>query len=196
MSAHIDRTYANVCIPANAIGFEYPPTATDGIRPGALDELNGRPCTIDIKWGINMTDPIEPGTIPDGVRCLMLSETYKHPIDDSMLRPELPLYIHDSNREYGSFNRDYWLWRTDRPFTRAEFDHTDLVALLDPCISSIYQFLSTSPIYIILVAYRSRLRQHIIHEDTAVSALNSRIVELEATVAKLIEAAKPKVWFD
>lgn len=178
MSTSTDRTYTDICIPPNTIHFEFPAEAVGGIKPGSINWLSELPYTINIKWGLNMTQPIEPGTIPSDFVCLMLDESYKHPIDDSMIPDSVPLYIHDSNRDTGPKHRDFWLWRRNKPFTRKEFESSDLIAQLSPCESGNYSFLPGAPIYIISVKHKPDSQQPASVSIIDLSDLKAPIVEL------------------
>ena len=167
MWIEVGNTYTDVTIEDGTVDIEFPNAVTGSIRPGTIKGLSHY---INIKWGLSMTDLIEPGVIPN-LSSLMLGENYKHPIDSTPLSQHTSIYIHDSNRRLGPANKEFWLWRKDRPFTKEEFDDPDVElqtgtsSLLHPfgvectghaSTSSNFRFVSEGPIYIIPVR---RLKQ-------------------------------------
>lgn len=148
MSIQAGKTYTKVTIQEGAINIEFPDAVIGAIKPGTIKGIRQR--NINIKWGLSMTDLIEPGVIPP-LSSLMLDKNYKHPIDSTPLTSLTDLYIHDSNRSLGPDSGDFWLWRTDRPFTKEEFEDSDIECTGRASTSSNFSFLSEDPIYIIYV---------------------------------------------
>ena len=143
MSLSIGKTYTDVSIPDGTIRLEFPDTIMGTISPGSLANLG--PYAV-IKWGINMTDKIEAGVIPEGCS-LMLDETYKHSIDEA-IPMSVHLYIHESVGQYGPLDRKFWLWSRDATSDGWNLDGAGFM-LLDPMVSDTFSFLPGSPIYIV-----------------------------------------------
>lgn len=170
MSIAVGRTYTDFSIPEETRKFEFPDTMTGSVRPGSLDEFY---LLSYVKWGSNMLNAIEPNTIPLHVGVL-LDESYKHLIDDSIINPASPLYIHESNAHLGPTNRSFWVWRRDRPFKPKEFNGTpdvahpgssagrslpsctDLIHETPCCRSLCFDFVPGGPIYVANVSLKPK----------------------------------------
>lgn len=91
----------------DAAFIAFPPEVVGSIRPGSLDHLIR---VKDIEWGLSMTDPIEPGTIPKCCGYLLLPASYKHPADSIRLT-DVHIYVHHTNVSYGPSDRKFYIWR-------------------------------------------------------------------------------------
>lgn len=152
MAVIIGKTYTDVTVPEGTKEFEFPDTVVGGVRPGTLNSMKG---WVAIKWGVNMTEPIEPGVIPyvgapgskTSTCALMLDENYKHCIDKEAIPDSVYVFIHDSNRALCPTDRQFWLWRRDEPFTKKEFDGTAFT-VCDVMKTRTFEFVAGNPIYL------------------------------------------------
>lgn len=85
---------------------------TGSVQPGFLDHLiNLR----TIRRGTNMTELIEPGTIPKHCTALLLPASYKHKFSASEFHHGLWVYIHVSNLKYApASSRPFNIWSETR----------------------------------------------------------------------------------
>ena len=194
MSFTIGKTYTDITVDKGTDSFEFPASITGTIRPGTLDGVS-----CNIKWGVNMTQPIEPGTIT-GLAGLMFDETYKHPIDDTIVPKSVPLYIHESNAHLGPVGGPFFVWRRDRGYIPGE--HNVLECLRAADIDSLspggkttnFKFIPNGPIYIASVSRKLKpITVEAVPESTPeakttdadIAVLKAQVAELQATVAKL-----------
>lgn len=104
----VGETYTDLMFDTDAVVIEFPDSIKGGIKPGSLDHLT-KLCRIS--WGVNMTDLIEPGTIPKQCTALLLPASYKHSYDASQFRIGLWVYMHESNLEYATASsRKFNVW--------------------------------------------------------------------------------------
>ena len=80
MTITVEHTYTDLTIDPDTEVLRFPPEVK-GIKPGSLDHLTK---LHTIWWGVNMMDPIEPGTIPDRPIVLFMPEHYPHQIGDTV----------------------------------------------------------------------------------------------------------------
>ena len=106
MSVTVGPTYCEVTIDPSVAKLIFPDTVCGSIRPGSLDHLSKLKTIV---WGINMTDLIEPGTIPDAVTLVLRSE-YRHQVDTSKLGLRVRVWIHGSNYQYAPTDRCFRVW--------------------------------------------------------------------------------------
>lgn len=197
MSVIIGHTYTDVTVPEGTKEFEFPDSVVGGVKPGTLNEMMG---WVAIKWGVSMTEPIEPGVIPyqgapgaKATTCaLMLDKTYKHGINREAIPDTVYLYVHDSNRQLAPFGRDLWLWRRDKPFTKDEFKGTGFKVVGDIMKTRTFKFVADGPIYV------ADVRRKVTQPATPLATqadlddlksqfygLATKVSELEATITKL-----------
>ena len=105
MAICVKRTYTQVTV-KDQTHLAFPDTVHGGLEPGSLDHLDK---TRFIKWGVNMTDPIESGVIPRCCHALLLPSSYRHTI--GIMKPSyVTLYIHHTNLGYAPKKYSFYVW--------------------------------------------------------------------------------------
>ena len=152
MDISVGSTYTDFTIPEGTKYIEFPDTMTGSIRPGSLNNLKSKSY---IKWGVNMLDAVQPGTIPK-YSAVMFDGSYKHPITEAIVPSGSPLYIHESNAHLGPANREFWVWRRSKAFYSAEFRDTNIFFKGFACETSCFSFVAGEPIYVAVIALKHK----------------------------------------
>lgn len=107
MAVSLTKVCSDVVVQDLPGGLVFPPEVVGSIKPGSLDHLTK---SDSIKWGVNMTEPIAPGTIPVCCRYLLFPETYGHAIDDIKLSSDVMVYLHHTRVHIGPSSRMFYVW--------------------------------------------------------------------------------------
>lgn len=110
----VGKTYTDITFDADAELIEFPDSVYGCIRPGSLDHLTK---LRKIRWGVSMTDLIEPGTFPKQCIALLLPASYKHPYEASEFRSDIWVYIHESNLAYAPVSTERFNVWSEVPIT-------------------------------------------------------------------------------
>lgn len=107
MAVSLTKVYSDIVVQDVGATLVFPPDVVGSIKPGSLDHLTKAHI---IRWGVNMTGPIEPGTIPECCNYLLFPETYSHAIDNIKLRPRIEIYVHRTQVQTGPSDRIFYAW--------------------------------------------------------------------------------------
>ena len=106
MTVTVGPTYLDISVDPDTTKLVFPDEACGSIRPGSLNHLTKLETIV---WGNNMTDLIEPGTVPNGVS-LVLRESYGHPVDLSKLGSDVSVFINVLNYDRAPTDRCFNMW--------------------------------------------------------------------------------------
>lgn len=108
MTIKVNKIYSEITVENHYYScYPFPEGVIGGLAPGSLDHLTK---VKTMRWGLNMTELIEPGVIPACCEYLVLPASYRHPIDASKLKSTTNVCIHYSNVQYAPTDRIFEVW--------------------------------------------------------------------------------------